>query len=277
MALAKIVRFRRAVLAAAFLPSSRPVAWSSSLRAVAVSASADIGVLLRATHVRASAALGGGSERCLVLNPQRTSARRMLASSGRPRAPASIAGVAAVNARAMSLRYLAEACFHFMSTWAQANSYQPVSALVRSQAIGLPVARLNASPFRAAVSRALRKLSACAAVRNASCYCGHAKSSPIAGQLTSRRPLSSPLLCSRGSAGSRWFGREKRRGDDHQGDGLSGNDGDCPRRGRRQSCALPGGDPTGAASRRLVAVPASCGLVVARRADRHRPRTASSG
>jgi len=32
-----------------------------------------------------------------------------------------------------------------------------VSALARSQAIGLPVARLNASPFRAADSTALRK------------------------------------------------------------------------------------------------------------------------
>ena len=57
-----------------------------------------------------------GPARCLVLNPHRTSARRMLASFGRPRASASIAGVAAVRARAMSLRYLAEACFHFMST-----------------------------------------------------------------------------------------------------------------------------------------------------------------
>ena len=33
-----------------------------------------------------------------------------------------------------------------------------VSALARSQAIGLPVARLNASPFRAADSTVLRKL-----------------------------------------------------------------------------------------------------------------------
>jgi len=77
-------------------------------------------------------------------------------------------GVAAVSARAMSLRYLAEACFHFMSTYKQANSYQVVSAFVRSQVTGLPVARLKISPFRAAVSSALRKLSACAAVRKPS-------------------------------------------------------------------------------------------------------------
>jgi len=68
----------------------------------------------------------------------------------------------------MSLRYLAEACFHFMSTKAQANSYQVIWAFSRSQAVGRPVARLNASPFRAAVSRALRKLSACAALRKPS-------------------------------------------------------------------------------------------------------------
>jgi hypothetical protein len=54
--------------------------------------------------------------RCLALKPHLVSARRMLASSGRPRTSANIAGVAAVSARAMSLRYLAEACFHFMST-----------------------------------------------------------------------------------------------------------------------------------------------------------------
>ena len=68
----------------------------------------------------------------------------------------------------MSLRYFAEACFHFMSAYAQANSYQLVSAFARSHAIGLPVPRLNASPFRAAVSRALRKLSAWATVRKPS-------------------------------------------------------------------------------------------------------------
>jgi hypothetical protein len=60
----------------------------------------------------------------------------------------------------MSLRYFAEACFHFRSAYAQANSYQLVFAFVRSQVTGLPVATLNASPFRAAVSSALRKLSA---------------------------------------------------------------------------------------------------------------------
>ena len=68
----------------------------------------------------------------------------------------------------MSFRYFAEACFHFMSTYAQANSYQLVAAFLRSQAVGLPVASLTASPRRAAVSRALRKLSACAAVRKPS-------------------------------------------------------------------------------------------------------------
>src|SRR5262249_14606101 len=129
---------------------------------------ADTGPLLRATQASTSATSSGGSERCLVLNPHRTSARRMLASSGRPRTSASIAGVAAVSARAMSFRYLAEACFHFMSTYAQANSYQVVAALRRSHAAGLPVVMPNASPFRATVSRALRKLSACAAVRKPS-------------------------------------------------------------------------------------------------------------
>src|SRR5689334_12779201 len=131
-----MVRFRRAVLAAAFLPSTRPVAWTSILRAIADSASADTGALFLATHARTSATSSGGSERCLVLKPHRTSARRMLASSGCPRASGSMAGVAAVSARAMSLRYLAEASFHFMSTYAQANSYQVVSDLRRSQAAG---------------------------------------------------------------------------------------------------------------------------------------------
>src|ERR1022692_400704 len=162
MALARIVRCRRAVLAAAMVPSRRPVAWWSTCRATAASASADRGALLRATHDRTSA---GGSSRCLVLKAQRVSARRMLGSSGRPRASVS---VAAVSARAMSFRYLAEASFHFMSTYLQANSYQVVSSFARSQAVGLPVPRLNASPLRAAVIRALRKLSACAALRNAS-------------------------------------------------------------------------------------------------------------
>src|SRR5215813_15131858 len=142
IALARMVRFRRAVLAAAFFPSSRPVAWSSILRAIAPSASADTGALFLATHARTSATSPGGSERCLVLKPHRMSARRMLASSGRPRASASMAGVAAVSARAMSLQYLAEACFHFMSAYEQANSYQVVAAFVRSQTVGLPVARL---------------------------------------------------------------------------------------------------------------------------------------
>ena len=45
-----------------------------------------------------------------------------------------------------------------MSAYPQANSYQLVSAFARSHATGLPVPRLNASPFRAAVSSALRKL-----------------------------------------------------------------------------------------------------------------------
>jgi hypothetical protein len=115
MALARMVRCRRAVLAAAFLPSTVPVARSSILRAIAGSVSAETGALLRATQARTSAISSGGLVRCLVLNPHRMSARRMLASSGRPRASASIAGVAAVSARAMSLRYFAEACFHFMS------------------------------------------------------------------------------------------------------------------------------------------------------------------
>jgi hypothetical protein len=110
-----MVRCLRAVLAAAFIPSSRPVAWSSILRATAAFASADTEALFRATQARTSATSWGGSERCLVLNHHRMSARRMLASSGRPRVSASIAGVAAVSARAMSLRYLAEACFHLMS------------------------------------------------------------------------------------------------------------------------------------------------------------------
>lgn len=39
----------------------------------------------------------------------------------------------------MSFRYLAEACFHFMSTYVQANSYQLVAAFSRSHAVGLPV------------------------------------------------------------------------------------------------------------------------------------------
>ena len=40
-------------------------------------------------------------ERSLVLNPHRTSARRMLTSSGRPLTSTSMAGVAAVSARAV--------------------------------------------------------------------------------------------------------------------------------------------------------------------------------
>jgi len=93
--------------------------------------------------------------------PRRThGSRAAWDHGGRSAASTSIAGVAAVSARAMSFRYLAEACFHFMSTYLQADSYQVVSAFLRTQAVGLPVARLNASPRRAAVSRALRKLSA---------------------------------------------------------------------------------------------------------------------
>src|SRR5215813_384380 len=168
MALARMVRFRRAVLAAAFFPSSRPVAWSSILRPVAASASSDTGALFLATHARTPATSPGGSERCLVLKPHRMSAWRMLASSGRPWTFASMTGVAAVSVRAMFLRYLAEACFHFMSTYEQANSYHVVSDFIRSHPVGLPVARLKASPFRAEVSSALRKLSVCAAVRKPS-------------------------------------------------------------------------------------------------------------
>jgi hypothetical protein len=58
----------------------------------------------------------------------------------------------------MSFRYFAEACFHFMSTYMRANSYQLVAAFSRPHAVGLPVVRLKASPRRAAVSSALRKL-----------------------------------------------------------------------------------------------------------------------
>src|SRR5215468_1179666 len=64
MALARMVRFRRAVLAAAFFPSSRPVVWSSILRPVAASASSDTGALFLATHARTPATSPGGSERC---------------------------------------------------------------------------------------------------------------------------------------------------------------------------------------------------------------------
>jgi hypothetical protein len=163
-----MVRCRRAVLAAAFAPSRRLVDNSSILRATVGSASADTGRLLWPIQARTSVTSSGGTARCLVLKPYRSRARRIAASSGRPRAPASSAGEAAVNARAMSLRYLADACFHFMSTYRQANSYQEVSVLRRSQAVGLPVATLNVSPLRAAVRRALRKLSAWAAVRNPS-------------------------------------------------------------------------------------------------------------
>jgi hypothetical protein len=47
---------------------------------------------------------------------------------------------------------------------------------------------------------------------------------------------------------------------------AGGMTGDGPRRGRRhKSRALPGGNPTGAASRRLAGPPRSPGLVVARR------------
>ena len=78
MEFARIVRWRRAVLAAAVLPSSLLVACSSSLRATAASVSADRGALLRATQASTSATSVGGSARCLVLNPHRVSARRML-------------------------------------------------------------------------------------------------------------------------------------------------------------------------------------------------------
>jgi len=68
----------------------------------------------------------------------------------------------------MSLRYFAEASFHFMSTYWEANSYQVVSALPRCQAVGRPVSTLNASPLPAAANSELRKLSAWAAVRKPS-------------------------------------------------------------------------------------------------------------
>src|SRR6266571_4459594 len=64
-----MMRCLRAVLAAAFLPSTVPVARSSIRRAVAGSVSVETGAVLRATQARTSAASSGGSERCLVLNP----------------------------------------------------------------------------------------------------------------------------------------------------------------------------------------------------------------
>lgn len=80
MALARMMRCRRAVLAAAILPSRRPVACSSRRRATAVPVSADTGRLCRAIQARVSAASPGGSARCLVLKPNRSRTRRMAAS-----------------------------------------------------------------------------------------------------------------------------------------------------------------------------------------------------
>jgi hypothetical protein len=60
MALATIVRCRRAVLAAAFLPSRRLVAWSSIRRAVAASASAETGPTPRVRSGR-SAGISDGN------------------------------------------------------------------------------------------------------------------------------------------------------------------------------------------------------------------------
>jgi hypothetical protein len=61
-------------------------------------------------------------------------------------------------------------------------------------------------------------------------------------------------------------GTRQRRDDDHQDDGLSGNDpGDGPRRGRRQEPRPAGREPYGRGARRLAGVPASAGPVAARR------------
>src|SRR3569833_1108634 len=127
MAFAKIIRLRRATLAAERFPSSRVVAASYTFRAVSGSARADRRTVLAAIHVSACAMSSGAVSRCLALNPQRNRALRMRASFGFPRFVTRSAGVALVSAYAMSCRYFADAVVLFKSTKAHAKSYQVIS------------------------------------------------------------------------------------------------------------------------------------------------------
>jgi hypothetical protein len=103
--------------------------------------------------------------------------------------------------------------------------------------------------------------------RPTSGYCGQARGSPIAGQRTGRRPLSSPLLGSSEGAGRRWF-RPREGGETMttRAAASAGNEGGLSAPGASAKAApLSGGSPAGAASRRLAAVPRFPGPVVARR------------
>jgi hypothetical protein len=79
----------------------------------------------------------------------------------------------------------------------------------------------------------------------------------LAGEpgLTGQRPPQGDGEPEAGGSGAR-----ERRGDDHQGNGINGEmTGTVRAGGVGKGRALPGGSPTGAASRRLAAVPASLG------------------
>jgi hypothetical protein len=114
---------------------------------------------------------GGPASRRLVLNAHPYSAFLSWAGLGAPRLVASSAVVAVARESAMERREFGDISSHFMSTYAQANSYQvtscsgswvrPSSSLAAS---GSPVTTSNASPWRAAVLSFASWLSASALV-----------------------------------------------------------------------------------------------------------------
>ena len=97
----------------------------------------------------------------------------MAFGSGAPFDVAIIGGMTVTSVHAIVARRLAEECFHFMSTYATQKSYQlmPGSSCL-TQDTGRPVSSRNASPFLAAVTSELRKLSACADWRKGSVHGG---------------------------------------------------------------------------------------------------------
>jgi hypothetical protein len=96
-----MVLFRRTVDGEAWRPSSSVPAASSSVRAVAVSASEATGLVLRDSQASIAAASSGASLRRLLLKAHCRNAVRMASPSGLPRSLASIAGMTLTNVQAM--------------------------------------------------------------------------------------------------------------------------------------------------------------------------------
>ena len=108
----------------------------------------------------------------MVLNAHWRSARRMAFGSGAALVVAIIGGITVTSVHAIVARRFAAECFHFMSTYAMQKSYQLMLLSCLPQETGRPVSMRNASPFLAAVTSALRKLSAWAEFRNGSFHGG---------------------------------------------------------------------------------------------------------